>query len=477
MPKLAIVVALLLLTWSGRAEATRRALVIGENLGLSPDVPLRFAEDDATALAATLEAVGAVPREEVALLTGVDLARVRASLRGLASRSQPGDELIFFFSGHGGPDGVHVDGQVWSWSEVRADLESVPGRLLVTFFDACFSGALLTPKGLTRESPLVVSVVPLGGHGRYLITSSGANELSYESGLIHGSPFAEALRSGLRGAADANGDGNVTLPELYDYVYRRTFSATVAAPSGPQHPVESVQLVSAGEVVLVELHRLATAPVRGSANLGRCYVLDRDASRVLAAIERPSEQVFVPPAEYVVKCVKPDQVLVARATLGGAPATLDGLHYTPESPTVEIAKGAAPVSVSHFSVALGGVSTETGGMILVGYQGGSRDLLFSGEAGITWTGEALFAAGAAIQVPWWKLGGTSFVLGLEAAATVRERPTDVALGGGSFVEIESPRVVGCLRGFARLDLLATHSVNGGALGATLVGSAGVEIGP
>ncbi len=473
---LAVAVAFVLLTWSGRAEAMRRALVIGENAGLAPDAPLRFAEDDASAVAATLEAVGAVSHEEVTLLSGISLAEVRAAVRGLAGRSQADDELIVFFSGHGGPDGVHVDGQVWTWTEVRADLASVPARLLVTFFDACFSGALLTPKGLVRESPLVVSMSPLAGRGRYLVTSSGANELSYESGLIQGSPFAEALRSGLRGAADVNGNGEVTLPELYGYIYRRTYSATVDAPAGPQHPLQSVALESAGEVVLVQLRRGATAPVRGAAALGRCYVLDRDGSRVLAALEHPSEQVFLPPAEYMIKCVKPDEVLVSRASLGTTATALDGLHYTSEAPTAELAKGGGAAPESRFTAAVGGVSTERGGALLVGYRGGTQGLPWCIEGGATWTGAIFVAAGAGIPVPWWKLGGSKVVLGLEAAGTVRERPTEVALGGGSYVELETRRLTRVLRASGRLDLLATYPLEGGTLGVTLVGSVGVELG-
>ncbi len=476
MRKLALAVLLVLLTWSGRANATRRALVIGENTGLPPEAPLRFAEDDAAAVAATLEAVGAVSHDQVTLVTGGTLSEVRAGLRGIAARSQPDDELVVFFSGHGGPDGVHVDGQVWTWTEVRADLASVPARLLVTFFDACFSGALLTPKGLVRESPLVVSVSPLGGRGRYLVTSSGANELSYESGLIQGSPFAEALRSGLRGAADVNGNGEITLPELYGYIYRRTFSATVEAPSGPQHPVQSVQLESAGEVVIVQLRTGTSAPVRGAASLGRCYVLDRDASRVLAALERETEQVFLPPALYVVKCVKPDEVLVAKAALGASPTALDSLHYTSESPVAEIAKGGGAASESRFSAAVGGVSTEQGGALLLGYRGGSRDLPWCVEAGATWAGALFLASGVGIPVPWWKLGGSRLVLGLEVAGTARERPTNVALGGGSFLELESPRLGRTVRAFGRLDLLATYPLDGGTLGVTLVGSVGVNLG-
>jgi hypothetical protein len=485
---LALLLLLAFLASAGAARAgTRRALVVGANTGVGPDAPLRFAEDDASLMAATLQEVGAVGPGDVTLLTGTDLAAVRAAVRSLAARSQPDDELYFFFSGHGGTDGAHVDGQVWSWTDLRGDLDSVRARLVVAFVDACFSGALLTPKGLVRESPLVVSVTRLSSgqgdprgegseRGRYLVTSSGANELSYESGLIAGSPFGEALRSGLRGAADANRDGDVTLPELYDYVYGRTLSATVTASAGPQHPVQSVRLDGAGEVVLVRLRRPGAASVRGASDLGRCYVLDHDASRVLAELEAATDQVFLPPGEYLVKCVKGGQVMGAHLSLAAPSAPLDGLHYEPEGESAELAKGSRALSESRFALGVGLVSPDLAGALLLGYHAGSRDLFASVEAGVSWKGAGVITAGAGMAVPWWKLGRTSLSLGLEVAAALERSPTDVALGGGSFVEIEGPRFVGVARGFARLDLLATHPLDGGSLGATLVGSMGVELG-
>jgi hypothetical protein len=478
---LTFVFALVFVTWTTRAEATRRALVIGQNVGLGPDAPLRFAEDDATAVGGAFAASGAVAHDDLVVLTGTDLDQMRAALRSIAARSAPDDELLFFFSGHGGPDGAHADGQVWSWDDLRTDLDATHARLVVAFVDACFSGALLTPKGLTRESPLVLSVTRFGegerGRGHYLVTSSGANELSFESEVLQGSPFAAALRSGVLGAADANADGRVTLPELYDYVYGRTLSATVDAPTGPQHPVQSVWLESAGQVVLVDLARSSSKPVRGAAALGRCYVLDGDASRVVAELERPSERVFLVPADYVIKCVPSPggEVKVARARLGSSPVSLDGLAYRTEPASTALAKGPGAASESRFSLAVG-VASDVAGALLVGYQAGSHDLLVAAEAGMTWKGVGIVALGTGIHVPWWRVGRTEVVLGVEAAGILHATASELSLGGGSFVAVETARLVGPSRGFARLDLLATHPVDAGSLEATLVGSVGLELG-
>src|SRR5580692_5879368 len=98
MPRYAsLLLVLAMLGWTGRAEAVRRALVIGQNVGLGPDAPLRFTEDDAAAVAATLEEVGAAAHADVTRIIGAPLSSVRGALRQIATQSGPGDELFFFF--------------------------------------------------------------------------------------------------------------------------------------------------------------------------------------------------------------------------------------------------------------------------------------------------------------------------------------------------------------------------------------------
>src|SRR5437868_14894755 len=87
-------------------------------------------------------------------------------------------------------------------------------RLLI--LDACRAGALARVKG---GSPIPPFDIQLGervaGEGAVFLTSSSASEDSQESDEIKSSFFTHALVSGLLGAADANGDGRVTLAESY----------------------------------------------------------------------------------------------------------------------------------------------------------------------------------------------------------------------------------------------------------------------
>jgi molecular chaperone DnaK len=74
----------------------------------------------------------------------------------------------------------------------------------------------------------VVNIVePLSGHGRVVITSSTALQVSYESehssrDAAEPSPFTRAIVEGLQdGSADLDDDGHVDVHELYSFVRDR----------------------------------------------------------------------------------------------------------------------------------------------------------------------------------------------------------------------------------------------------------------
>jgi len=76
----------------------------------------------------------------------------------------------------------------------------------------------------------------------------------------------------MRGAGDADDDGQVTLSEAFRYTAARTVSATAATSQGPQHPTYDFRMSGRGEVVLADLRR-AEAHLRIPADRGALYVL------------------------------------------------------------------------------------------------------------------------------------------------------------------------------------------------------------
>lgn len=73
-----------------------------------------------------------------------------------------------------------------------------------------------------------------GGRGKVIITASAANEVSVEKDELQHGVFTYYLLEGLRGAADTDRDGTVTVDEAYRYVSEKVPRAT----GQEQHPVK-----------------------------------------------------------------------------------------------------------------------------------------------------------------------------------------------------------------------------------------------
>ena len=85
----ALTALLLLLPAAASAEVERFALVVGNDLGQGPDLPLRYAETDAARVVSVLQEVGGVRPENTVLLQGKDADTVRRCAAGSPGRSSP----------------------------------------------------------------------------------------------------------------------------------------------------------------------------------------------------------------------------------------------------------------------------------------------------------------------------------------------------------------------------------------------------
>ncbi|MBI3789451.1 MAG: caspase family protein [Gemmatimonadetes bacterium] len=142
-------------------------------------------------------------------------------------------DVFVFYSGHGAPDPtsaraylvpVDADPQLlqltgYSLDVLYQNLGKLPLKSVTVMLDACFSGTSdrgslfkgISPALLRVEAPLLQA--PNAG----VLAASAANQVSgwYEE-KKHGL-FSYFLFKGLRGAADRNGDGRITLQELADF--------------------------------------------------------------------------------------------------------------------------------------------------------------------------------------------------------------------------------------------------------------------
>ncbi|MGH3867385.1 MAG: caspase, EACC1-associated type [Pseudonocardiaceae bacterium] len=151
---------------------------------------------------------------------------VSVQIERFFSHHKPDDHLLLYFSCHGilNPRGQlyfvatdtkkeSLDATGISARWVKEQMDHSRSQRIVLLLDCCYSGAFT--KGLRRGSAGTEEIIEqLGGRGRVVITASDKLEHAYDS------EFTNAVVVGLNtGAADLDGDGQVSVHELYDYVY------------------------------------------------------------------------------------------------------------------------------------------------------------------------------------------------------------------------------------------------------------------
>jgi len=331
LAQLLVCVSILTL-YVGNAKAepladNRFVVVVGANVGTANDDPLRYAESDAERVRDLFVELGGVPQERAFLLLGgkpEGLWRVLSEVRGRVaelSRMGRSSTVLFYFSGHGDGEALHLPSGLILLADLRRELAAIPARLQITMLDACRTGGRL--KGITRGPSVQVALGPEGPHGKVELRASSEGEAAQESEELEGAVFTHFLVSGLRGAADADADGGVTLSELYSYTFRRTLLRSGTAQV-LQHPELAVNLSGAGEVVLSR-PKLASATLDVPANPGRYLIFSMPSSRVVGELSGSgASRLAVPATRLLVvrrqgentRVAEPDLSLGGSKTLG-----------------------------------------------------------------------------------------------------------------------------------------------------------------
>jgi hypothetical protein len=166
----------------------------------------------------------------------------------------PQDEALFvYYSGHGYKSGLNLGREVLLLSQLKAWLSEVDIGMKVIILDMCrgvggaSKGWRLRPasKDFLRLAPRIEAP----HKGMLIIYSSSPGQSSSESNELKGSIFTHYLITGLRGNADQDGDGQVTVDEMYQHAYRRTLLRTGRAPF-MQEPYVEADFKGAGPFVM-----------------------------------------------------------------------------------------------------------------------------------------------------------------------------------------------------------------------------------
>ena len=143
--------------------------------------------------------------------------------------------LVLYFSGHGVRDEMgllylavkntirsRLRSTAIRTDYIREAMDQSRSKRQILILDCCNSGAF--PQGTKAEvgGPMGMARA-FQGYGRFVLTASDATQFAWEGNKVIGqtdnSLFTHFLVTGLEGEADSDGDGKITVDELYDYAY------------------------------------------------------------------------------------------------------------------------------------------------------------------------------------------------------------------------------------------------------------------
>ncbi len=316
------------------------ALLIGSSEFQDPRLArLVTPAGDINALAAVLRDPSIGAFDDVLTFANANSATIRLEVESFFEGRRPDDLLVLYYSGHGirndqgllflaTADTRHdrLRATAIPAAFVTENMDSSRSKRQVLILDCCHSGAFARgAKGVTGERVGTKDVFEGSGYGRVVLTATDATQYAWEGDTVIGDPdhsvFTHHLIEGMRtGIADADGDGQITVDELYDYAFENVVGSTsrqtpgkwsyrqqgalviakCQRPAGPTDTLPEDLLLAIGhssaflrEGAVLELERLLDHPLPGLASRAQ-EALTRlsgdDSRRVSTAAERVLNQ-------------------------------------------------------------------------------------------------------------------------------------------------------------------------------------------
>lgn len=223
-----ILLSLLVFVLQVNAQRTYALLAGVSNYNNSQISNLANTTKDVKEMQIVLKKQGAV----VATLTSkyANSENIMKKLAAIVRLATPEDKIIFFFSGHGSTGGmVTSDPTLLPYKTLVTKLSGARTKNIFCFIDACESGSV------TNDAGSDYSWGQTSGNKVVFMMGCRANEYSWENQWLGQGYFTQALLKGLRGKADENGDKQITVLELFKYVYNDVVARTKNQEK-PQHP-------------------------------------------------------------------------------------------------------------------------------------------------------------------------------------------------------------------------------------------------
>jgi hypothetical protein len=192
---------------------------------------------------------------------------VRRGIDVFFDQKKPDDLLVLYFSGHGIRDEVgrlylavkntirsRLRSTAIKSEYIREAMDQSRSKRQVLILDCCNSGAFAQgTKAATGVSFGTATAFEVG-YGSIILTASDSMQFAWEGNKVIGetqnSLFTHFLIEGLKGEADNDGDGQITVDELYDYAYVQVKLAT------PKQTPSKFSSKQQGEIVLRQSMRI-----------------------------------------------------------------------------------------------------------------------------------------------------------------------------------------------------------------------------
>jgi formylglycine-generating enzyme required for sulfatase activity len=250
---------------------------------------------DAEDFAHVLNAPDIAAFDKVSIFTNENVFTLNEAIEGFFSERKPDDLLVFYFSGHGVRDDsgslflavkntnrARLRSTAIKADFVREMMDQSRSHRQTIILDCCNSGAFAHgTKAATGGSMGFAPAFEGKGYGRVVLTATDSTQFAWEGDKIIGdetdnSLFTHFLVKGLKGEADKNRDGNITVDELYEYAYEQIVNLTpnqtpgkwsykqqgeIVLRNGFIHETKQIQQTQERANTLLEVKPKTTRPV------------------------------------------------------------------------------------------------------------------------------------------------------------------------------------------------------------------------
>lgn len=225
--KRVLLLCLLLIGCIGMSARTF-VLVVGVSNYGNEEINLNQTTKDAKSFKAIME----VQTKDIILLTSkyANRSNILDKMSTICNQAQKNDRIVFFFSGHGMPGGICAYDEVISYTDLINLLDKSEAKEKICYIDACHAGTLADDK-LSKNQNALSAAIKEKNNQAFLV-GCRANEYSFEHPWVGAGYFTQALIKGIRGKADADANRQITLIELFKYIYKDV----VRRSGGEQHP-------------------------------------------------------------------------------------------------------------------------------------------------------------------------------------------------------------------------------------------------